>query len=138
MSREAIADPDATLRLEHHARIQTTQTQLVEAHRRVKRLNPAAFARVAVECENDHAVIFAENYAAMRHGGDYRSAGIKLVAWRRIPVAVRQVLMVPENRANSLSLNGWGGRDRTYECRNQNPVPYHLATPQRKPVSRRT
>src|SRR5437773_10199099 len=26
--------------------------------------------------------------------------------------------------------NGWGGRDRTYECRNQNPVPYHLATPQ--------
>src|SRR5690349_8959766 len=27
--------------------------------------------------------------------------------------------------------NGWGGRDRTYECRNQNPVPYHLATPQR-------
>src|SRR6188474_1044155 len=30
--------------------------------------------------------------------------------------------------------NGWGGRDRTYECRNQNPVPYHLATPQRKTV----
>ena len=28
--------------------------------------------------------------------------------------------------------NGWGGRDRTYECRNQNPVPYHLATPQGK------
>src|SRR5450759_2546336 len=27
---------------------------------------------------------------------------------------------------------GWGGRDRTYECRNQNPVPYHLATPQGK------
>ena len=26
--------------------------------------------------------------------------------------------------------SGWGGRDRTYECRNQNPVPYHLATPQ--------
>src|SRR6476619_5441614 len=33
--------------------------------------------------------------------------------------------------------NGWGGRDRTYECRNQNPVPYHLATPQRlKPAVR--
>jgi hypothetical protein len=26
---------------------------------------------------------------------------------------------------------GWGGRIRTCECRNQNPVPYHLATPQR-------
>ena len=31
--------------------------------------------------------------------------------------------------------SGWGGRDRTFECRNQNPVPYHLATPQRKTVS---
>src|SRR5476649_913721 len=27
-------------------------------------------------------------------------------------------------------LVGWGGRDRTFECWNQNPVPYHLATPQ--------
>jgi hypothetical protein len=25
---------------------------------------------------------------------------------------------------------GWGGRIRTYECRDQNPVPCHLATPQ--------
>src|SRR5438552_18621729 len=25
---------------------------------------------------------------------------------------------------------GWGGRIRTYECRIQRPVPYHLATPQ--------
>src|SRR5580704_18090388 len=25
---------------------------------------------------------------------------------------------------------GWGGRIRTSVCRNQNPVPYHLATPQ--------
>lgn len=25
---------------------------------------------------------------------------------------------------------GWGGRIRTSECWNQNPVPYHLATPQ--------
>ena len=32
---------------------------------------------------------------------------------------------------------GWGGRDRTYECRNQNPVPYHLATPQRNPANYR-
>ena len=26
--------------------------------------------------------------------------------------------------------NGWGGRDRTCESRDQNPLPYHLATPQ--------
>jgi hypothetical protein len=25
---------------------------------------------------------------------------------------------------------GWGDRTRTYECGDQNPVPYHLATPQ--------
>lgn len=35
---------------------------------------------------------------------------------------------------------GWGGRDRTFECWNQNPVPYRLATPQiakgRGPYSR--
>lgn len=25
--------------------------------------------------------------------------------------------------------SGWGGRIRTYECRHQKPMPYHLATP---------
>lgn len=28
-------------------------------------------------------------------------------------------------------LIGWGARIRTWECRDQNPVPYRLATPQR-------
>ncbi len=33
---------------------------------------------------------------------------------------------------------GWGGRDRTSEWRNQNPLPYRLATPQqRAPYSHR-
>src|SRR5574340_1559541 len=27
-------------------------------------------------------------------------------------------------------LTGWGGRDRTCECRNHNTMPYHFATPQ--------
>jgi hypothetical protein len=27
-------------------------------------------------------------------------------------------------------MDGWGGRDRTSEWRNQNPLPYRLATPQ--------
>ena len=27
---------------------------------------------------------------------------------------------------------GWGARIRTWEWRNQNPLPYHLATPQSK------
>jgi hypothetical protein len=33
---------------------------------------------------------------------------------------------------NALS-SGWGARIRTWEWRNQNPLPYHLATPQRAP-----
>ena len=33
-------------------------------------------------------------------------------------------------------LTGWGARIRTWEWRNQNPLPYHLATPQQVPESR--
>ncbi len=36
----------------------------------------------------------------------------------------------PEDRAETI---GWGGRVRTSEWRNQNPLPYHLATPHRSP-----
>ena len=37
-----------------------------------------------------------------------------------------------EVRSQNLTsvLSGWGGRIRTYECRHQKPMPYHLATPQ--------
>src|SRR5262245_15769953 len=30
--------------------------------------------------------------------------------------------------------SGWGARIRTWEWRNQNPLPYHLATPQQVPI----
>src|ERR1700761_5444378 len=33
-------------------------------------------------------------------------------------------------RPGETGLAGWGGRIRTSEWRNQNPLPYHLATPQ--------
>jgi hypothetical protein len=32
---------------------------------------------------------------------------------------------------------GWGGRIRTYEWRDQNPLPYHLATPQHRKTQAR-
>ena len=35
-----------------------------------------------------------------------------------------------ETLQSSCLENGWGGRIRTHECRDQNPVPYRLATPQ--------
>jgi hypothetical protein len=34
-------------------------------------------------------------------------------------------------RAKTSALAGWGAWIRTREWRNQNPLPYHLATPQR-------
>ena len=33
---------------------------------------------------------------------------------------------------------GWGARIRTWEWRNQNPLPYHLATPQQSRRAART
>ena len=35
-----------------------------------------------------------------------------------------------------LERNGWGARIRNWECRYQNPMPYHLATPQPGPSAR--
>ena len=37
----------------------------------------------------------------------------------------------------NLRMSGWGGRIRTSEWRNQNPLPYHLATPQWTPLLER-
>src|SRR5450830_1627620 len=36
----------------------------------------------------------------------------------------------PGNDTAETGLAGWGGRNRTSEWRNQNPLPYRLATPQ--------
>jgi hypothetical protein len=92
VSRAAIADPHSTLRLEHHARIQTKLTQLVAAHLELKRPNPRAFVHLILSGETVHIVTFRENYDAMRSNGDYRKAGIRLVAWRAIPKVAREVL----------------------------------------------
>jgi hypothetical protein len=42
-----------------------------------------------------------------------------------IPIRIR--LFTKQNQSIG---SGWGGRDRTSEWRNQNPLPYRLATPQ--------
>jgi len=92
VSREAIANPNSTLRLEHHARIQTKLTQLVEAHLKLKQPKPRSFVRLVLDSENVHIVTFSENYAAMRNDGDYRKSGIKRVPWSAIPKVKRGVL----------------------------------------------
>jgi hypothetical protein len=49
---------------------------------------------------------------------------------------MRPHLVCEENRTHAppsgveRGMRGWGGRIRTSEWRNQNPLPYHLATPQ--------
>ena len=92
VSRTAASDPTAILRLEHHGRIQTRLTALVDAHRKLKRPKPTEFIKLVIDCENVHIVTVDENYAAMRAKGDYREAGIKLQSWRSIPKEKRQVL----------------------------------------------
>jgi hypothetical protein len=73
-------------------RIQTKLTSLVEAHLKLKKPNPSDFIRVLLDCEQVHIVTLKENYDAMRAGGDYEKAGIKLVDWHSISLQQRQVL----------------------------------------------
>lgn len=108
VSREAIANPASTLRLEHHARIQTKLTQLVAAHLKLKRPNPRSFVRLVLDSENVHIVTFAENYAAMRNDGDYRKSGIRLVSWQAIPKAQRKALWAKMLRGKVANASDFG------------------------------
>lgn len=92
VSMKAARSPEDTLRLEHHRRIQTTLTKLVERHLKAKSRDPDEFIRVLCRCEAVHIVTFDENYAAMRAKGNYREAGIKLVAWETLPPKTRRFL----------------------------------------------
>jgi len=92
VSLAAASDPSAILRLEHQSRIQTKLTALVEAHRQLDKPNPEEFIRLLLKWENVHIVTLSENYAAMRHDGDYRKAKIKLLSWRSIPKETRLIL----------------------------------------------
>lgn len=86
ISRNAAELENATLRLEHYKRIQTTLTALVERHRKFGTPNPDEFIQVLLQCERVHIVTFEENYAAMRAGGDYHEAGIELLPWNALPL----------------------------------------------------
>lgn len=92
VSVEAISSQGGNLRLEHHKRIQTTLTALVDRHRREQRHNPDEFVRTVIECESVHIVTSEENYAAMRARGDYELAGIALMPWDYIPAHRRHEL----------------------------------------------
>src|SRR6266849_1461630 len=54
-------------------------------------------------------------------------------ATRRICAVSEGLLLEVIKLFKNKDLYGWGARIRTWEWRNQNPLPYHLATPQRAP-----
>jgi hypothetical protein len=83
--------PNATLRLEHFNRMQTTLTKLVRKHLQTDR-NTDEFIRVIVECEQVHIVTVQENYAAMRADGNYDEAKISLVPWQEVPAEMQAYL----------------------------------------------
>ncbi len=92
VSRAAAADPEAELRLEHYLRMQTLLTQLVERHLSLRKPDADEFVRLVIKCERVHIVTFRENYEARKADGDYKKAGIPLVAWNSLPASVRQRL----------------------------------------------
>ena len=53
----------------------------------------------------------------------------------RMKIRCEQKQMLSDSSDNA-KYTGWGARIRTWEWRNQNPLPYHLATPQQVPESR--
>ncbi len=82
VSRTAVMDEGAPLRLEHYMRMQTTLTQLVVQHLETGTRSATEFIRIVLECEQVHIVTLTENYAALKAKGDYLLAGISLVDWR--------------------------------------------------------
>jgi hypothetical protein len=85
-------EPEAVLRLEHHLRIQTTLTQLVERHFRECITDSDEFVRMVLHCEEVHIVTFKENYLAMGSKGDYEHAGIDLVDFHTLSAPLQQRL----------------------------------------------
>jgi hypothetical protein len=92
VSENAARSKGKPLRLEHYMRIQTTLTSLVAKHLNAKKRNPREFVRIVWDYERVHIVTVAENYSAVRAKGNYRKAGIKLRAWRSLPLARRALL----------------------------------------------
>src|ERR1700753_3704132 len=58
------------------------------------------------------------------------------LAGRKRPHCTAFLLHLPIGCPLASRETGWGARIRTWEWRNQNPLPYHLATPQQAPEHR--
>jgi len=92
ISRSAVLNSSGPLVLEHHGRMQTTLTELVNRHHKLGRPSPREFIALVQQLERVHIVTRKENYAARRAKGNYRDAGIQLVRWNTIPLKRREHL----------------------------------------------
>jgi hypothetical protein len=79
-------DPEAKLQLEHHRRIQSALTSLVERHHSAGISDPDDFIATVISFEEVHIVTSAENYSARRAKGDYAQAGIELVDFETLTI----------------------------------------------------
>ncbi len=92
VSERAAREKEGPLGLQPYKRMPTTLAKLVERHLATKKRNPDEFVDVVLTLERVHVVTIAENYSATRAKGNYRKAGIKLVAWRSLSENRRTVL----------------------------------------------
>ena len=91
VSLEALKQ-NAVLRLEHFKRLQTTLTKLVAEHLRSGIKDPNEFVCVVIDYERVHIVTHQKNYEARKADGNYRKAGISLVAWKSLDTEMQLFL----------------------------------------------
>ncbi len=118
-------DPSAELQLEHHRRIQTTLTSLVERHYQENLHDPDEFIDTLIMFEEVHIVTKAENYSARRASGDYSQAGIDLIDFDSLNIEDRQRLW-------RRMLLGRVANHAEFNPNNKKPNKSEMATP-RKP-----
>lgn len=92
VSSRAAKAPEETLRLEHHHRMQTTLTELVERHVSEDIDDASEFIQTILRCESVHIVTFRENYDVLQTKGDYDAAGVHLISWKSVAPDAQEIL----------------------------------------------
>lgn len=93
VSRAAASAPsDEQLHREHHLRMRSSLTQLIERHLHDSVNDPSEFVRAVVALEQVDIVTKAENRALQTAKGDPRVAEVEYVDWNTLPLKRRTEL----------------------------------------------
>lgn len=84
VSEKAIVDVNENLVLEHPERLSYTISKLISKHAEDKTYNPEEFVDSVIRCEKVNITTDRENHAVRKAEGDYESAKIILIEWRKI------------------------------------------------------